>query len=39
MLAKVDDLCARRDEQLKRKRVTYPDTDKAIKGPIERRFR
>jgi hypothetical protein len=39
MLAKVDGLCVERDRQLKERRVTYAGTDKAIKGPIERRFR
>jgi hypothetical protein len=39
MLAKVDGLCAQRDEKLKEGRVTYTGTDKTIKGPIERRSR
>ena len=39
MLAKVHDLCAERDRQVKEQRVKYPGTDKAINGPIERRFR
>ena len=39
MLAKVDGLCAERDRQRKEHRIKYPGTDKAINGPIERRFR
>ena len=39
MLAKVDGLCAQRDLKLQERRVTYAGSDKAIKGPIERRFR
>ena len=39
MLAKVDGLCAQRDQKLKEKCITYAGTNKAIKGPIERRFR
>ena len=39
MLAKVDGLCAQRDEKLRERRLTYAGTDKAIKGPIDRRFR
>jgi hypothetical protein len=39
MLAKVDSLCAERDRQVKEQRIKYPGTNKAINGPIERRFR
>ncbi len=39
MQTKVDELCAERDRQMKEQRVKYPNTDKFIKGPIERRFR
>jgi biotin operon repressor len=39
MLAKVDDLCAERDRQVGEQRRKYPGTNKAINGPIERRFR
>jgi hypothetical protein len=39
MLTKVDGLCAERDRHVKKRRVTYPGTDKAIKGAIARRFR
>jgi hypothetical protein len=39
MLAKVDGLCAERDRQRKEQLVKYSGTEKAIKGPIERRFR
>lgn len=39
MHAKTDSLCAECDRQLKEQKLTYPGTDKAIKGPIERRFR
>jgi hypothetical protein len=39
MLAKVDGMCAERDRQRKEQLVKYPGTDKAIKGPIERRIR
>jgi hypothetical protein len=39
MLAKVDGLCAERDRQFKEQGIKYPGTNKAIKGPIERRFR
>jgi hypothetical protein len=39
MLTKVDGLCAERDRHVKERRVTYPGTDKAIKGAIARRFR
>ena len=39
MLSKVDDLCIERDRQVREQRVKYPGTDKAIMGPIERRFR
>jgi hypothetical protein len=39
MLAKVDGLCAERDRQRKEQLVKYPGTEKAIKGPIERRVR
>jgi hypothetical protein len=39
MLSKVDYLCIERDRQVREQRVKYPGTDKAIKGPIERRIR
>jgi hypothetical protein len=39
MLAKVDELCAERDRMVGEQRVKYPGTNKAIHGPIERRFR
>lgn len=39
MLAKVDGLCAERDRQRKEQRIKYPGTNKAVNGPIERRFR
>ena len=39
MLAKVDGLCAERDRQRKEQLVKYPGTEKANKGPIERRVR
>lgn len=39
MLAKVGDLCAERDRQIRERRVKYPGTDKIIRGAIERRIR
>jgi hypothetical protein len=39
MLAKVDELTAERDRMVVEARVKYPGTNKAIVGPIERRFR
>jgi hypothetical protein len=39
MLNKVDDLCAERDRLVGEGRQKYPGTNKAINGPIERRFR
>ncbi len=39
MLAKVDGLCVERDRQVGEQRRKYPGTNKAINGPIERRFR
>jgi hypothetical protein len=39
MQLKVDGLCAERDRQVKEQRIKYPGTNKAINGPIERRFR
>jgi hypothetical protein len=39
MLAKIDSLCAERDRQRREQKIKYPGTDKAINGPIERRFR
>ena len=39
MLTKVDDLCAERDRLVGEGRRKYPGTNKAINGPIERRFR
>ena len=36
---KVDGLCAERDRQRKEQFGKYPGTNKAINGPIERRFR
>jgi hypothetical protein len=39
MLAKVDELCAERDQKLGEKRRKYPGTNKIINGPIERRHR
>jgi hypothetical protein len=38
MLSKVDDLCTERDRQVREQRVKYPGTNKAINGPLERRF-
>ena len=38
-LTKVDDLCAERDRLVGEGRRKYPGTNKAINGPIERRFR
>jgi hypothetical protein len=39
MAAKVAGQCAERDRQAKEQRAKYPGTNKAINGPIERRFR
>jgi hypothetical protein len=39
ILTKVDDLCAERDRLVGEGRRKYPGTNKAINGPIERRFR
>jgi hypothetical protein len=39
MLSKVDELAAERDRQVGEARRKYPGTNKAINGPIERRFR
>jgi hypothetical protein len=39
MLAKVDELCAKRDRQIGESRLKYAGTNKVIKGAIERRFR
>jgi hypothetical protein len=39
MLSKVDELCVERDRQVGEARRKYPDTNKVIIGPIERRFR
>ena len=39
MQSKADALCAERDRQRKEQQIKYPGTDKAINGPIERRFR
>lgn len=39
MLTKVDGLCTERDRQVREQKVKYPGTNKAINGPIERRFR
>jgi hypothetical protein len=39
MPLKVDELCADRDQLLGEQRIKYPGTNKAIKGPSERRFR
>ena len=39
MLAKVDELCAERDQLVGQDRRKYPGTNKVINGPIERRFR
>jgi hypothetical protein len=39
MQSKVDAQCVERDRQRKEQRIKYPGTDKAINGPIERRFR
>jgi hypothetical protein len=39
MAAKVAGLCAERDRQAKEQRAKCPGTNKAINGPIERRFR
>jgi hypothetical protein len=39
MLTKTDGMCAERDRQLKEQKLKCPGTDKATKGPIERRFR
>ena len=39
MLAKVDELCAERDRQVREQKIKYAGTNKVINGPIERRFR
>jgi hypothetical protein len=39
MLSKVDHLCAERDRLVGEGRRKCPGTNKAINGPIERRFR
>lgn len=39
MQARVDGLCVERDCQVGEQRKKYPGTNKAISGPIERRFR
>jgi hypothetical protein len=39
MLAKVDELCLERDQKASEERRKYPGTNKAINGPIERRYR
>jgi len=39
MVAKVDELCAERDRQVREQKIKYPGTNKIINGPIERRFR
>jgi hypothetical protein len=39
MLIKMDELCAERDRLVGEGRRKYPGTNKAINGPIERRFR
>jgi hypothetical protein len=39
MLAKVDELASERDRLVGETRRKYAGTDKAILGPIERRFR
>ena len=39
MQANVDELCAERDRLVGEQRRKYPGTNKAINGPIERRFR
>jgi hypothetical protein len=39
MLSKVDELCVERHRLVRERRAKYPGTDKAINGPIERRFR
>ncbi len=39
MLTKVDDLCAAHDRLVGEGHGKYPGTNKAINGPIERRFR
>jgi hypothetical protein len=38
MLTKVDRLIGDRNRLVGERRVKYPDTDKIINGPIERRF-
>jgi hypothetical protein len=39
VLSKVDELCLECDRQVREQWVKYSGTDKAINGPIERRFR
>ena len=39
MQAKVDELVVERDRLVGEQRRKYPGTNKAINGPIERRFR
>jgi uncharacterized protein YPO0396 len=39
MLAKVDELCAEREQLVGQDRRKYPGTNKVINGPIERRYR
>ena len=39
MQAKVDGLCAERDQLIGEQRRKYPGTNKIINGPIERRYR
>ena len=39
MLAKVDALCGERDRLIGERRRKYPGSNKAIVGPIERRYR
>jgi hypothetical protein len=39
MQTTIDGLCAERDRLTKEHRVTYPGTDKPIRGTAERRYR
>ena len=39
MLAKIDELCAQRDQKVGEERRKYPGTNQVINGTTERRFR